>query len=300
MQPERRWPLAEQLLVRGWGKAHRSPIQHYFVGANSGCGLILLDQPLAADDLRTIAGEMPACCGRCVKKVERAVRRGHEVEGLLSAAEMDYIKANGAHKTTLEMAQALGRRDSLIIKTYIQHHCPKRGRGTGLFKPGHISVNKGLKGYRVPGSEKGWFKKGQMPHTLKADGVITIRNDQRGVPCKYIRLSKSNWVYLSRYTWEQAHGPIPKGHCIVFKDGDTLNCDLSNLECITRQELAIRNSGTLNLPDSMVAHHLAGGKKADPELKKALLQQPDLLNLARAQYQLQRAIKQAKGRDGQS
>lgn len=290
--------MAKQL-VRGWGQTPRFAAQHYFVGPNSACGLIQLEEPLRAGDLLAEAGA--AACGRCVKKVQRAARRGHEVEGSLSAAEIEYIKAHFRDQSTLEMAQALDRRDSLIIKTYITHYLPGRGRGSGgLFTAGHIPINKGVKGYRAPGSEKTWFKKGQMPHTLKADGVITIRNDSRGVPCRMIRLAKNNWVYLSRHTWEQAHGPIPKNGCIVFKDGNTLNCELSNLECITRQELAIRNSGSLNLPDSIVAQHLAGGKKADPELKKALLQQPELLNLARAQYRLKRAIKQAKGSDGQS
>src|SRR5271169_6525226 len=35
-----------------------------------------------------------------------------------------------------------------------------------------------------------------------------------------------------RYVWEKAYGPIPAGHHIHHKDGNALNNNLSNLECI--------------------------------------------------------------------
>lgn len=41
---------------------------------------------------------------------------------------------------------------------------------------------------------------------------------------------------------------IPKGHNIIFKDGDTLNCNIDNLECISDKELMQRNSIN-NLPE---------------------------------------------------
>lgn len=40
-------------------------------------------------------------------------------------------------------------------------------------------------------------------------------------------------IWLHRYIWEKANGAIPKGSHIHHKDGDTLNNDLSNLECLT-------------------------------------------------------------------
>ena len=42
-----------------------------------------------------------------------------------------------------------------------------------------------------------------------------------------------NWMMKTRYVWEQHNGPIPKGHCIVQLDGDTLNCNIENLRCVS-------------------------------------------------------------------
>jgi len=38
------------------------------------------------------------------------------------------------------------------------------------------------------------------------------------------------WVLYHRHVWEQANGPIPDNYCIRFKDGDKMNCNISNLE----------------------------------------------------------------------
>jgi hypothetical protein len=45
-----------------------------------------------------------------------------------------------------------------------------------------------------------------------------------------------------RHAWEQAHGPIPKGHNVVFRDGDTMNCKPENLELVSNAENMKRNT----------------------------------------------------------
>lgn len=35
-----------------------------------------------------------------------------------------------------------------------------------------------------------------------------------------------------RWEWEQAHGPIPDGHEVHHRDGNPLNNDLRNLQCL--------------------------------------------------------------------
>jgi len=42
--------------------------------------------------------------------------------------------------------------------------------------------------------------------------------------------------------WQEAHGPVPKGHIIVFRDGNLENLSLDNLECISRAENMRRNT----------------------------------------------------------
>jgi predicted nucleic acid-binding Zn ribbon protein len=41
---------------------------------------------------------------------------------------------------------------------------------------------------------------------------------------------------LHQAIWEFHNGPIPEGHHVHHKDGDTLNNDISNLECLSNKE----------------------------------------------------------------
>lgn len=45
------------------------------------------------------------------------------------------------------------------------------------------------------------------------------------------------WQMLSRVTWEKEKGKIPPGHVIIYRDGNTLNCDIENLACIPKHWL---------------------------------------------------------------
>lgn len=114
-----------------------------------------------------------------------------------------------------------------------------RSISDGKFKKGHMPQNKGL-GMSDELREKvkhTWYKKGHLPHNTKEkDGKIVKRKDNRGVLNYHIRVSLGKWKYLSRYLWEQAHGPIPKGMVVTFKDGDPMNCVLENIEMISRLE----------------------------------------------------------------
>jgi HNH endonuclease len=42
--------------------------------------------------------------------------------------------------------------------------------------------------------------------------------------------------YLHHVVWEEHNGPIPQGHKVCFKDGDSLNCAIENLELLTNSE----------------------------------------------------------------
>ena len=50
------------------------------------------------------------------------------------------------------------------------------------------------------------------------------------------RTYHENWVEKPKYIWEQANGPVPKGYEVCFKDGNKLNCELSNLYLATHSE----------------------------------------------------------------
>ena len=89
------------------------------------------------------------------------------------------------------------------------------------------------------------FKKGNIPHNAigKENGTITIRTDKdTGRKTKWIRLKLGKWQELHRYLWRKHKGKIPKGLCVAFKNNDSLNCVITNLELITREENMKRNS----------------------------------------------------------
>ena len=50
------------------------------------------------------------------------------------------------------------------------------------------------------------------------------------------------WRAVHILLWEAEHGPLPKGHAIVFKNRDKTDIRLDNLELITRADLLRRNS----------------------------------------------------------
>jgi HNH endonuclease len=109
---------------------------------------------------------------------------------------------------------------------------------TGRFEKGGVSHNKGKKGFAAPGSEKGWFRKGHIPHTARGVGhesiddegyvwmIVAGRNPHTGADTR--RVMKHRWL------WEQANGPVPAGHALKCLDGDKTNTDPSNWECIPR------------------------------------------------------------------
>lgn len=51
----------------------------------------------------------------------------------------------------------------------------------------------------------------------------------------------NTWKLKHRVVWEQANGKIPKGHRILFADGNRLNMAPDNLLLVSRGELAVMN-----------------------------------------------------------
>lgn len=143
---------------------------------------------------------------------------------------------------------------------------------TGRFEKGRIPENKGRKGYHSPGSEKGWFKKGQQPwnHANVGDEAWTTDGYLK------VKIAEPNkWRQKHILVWEQHNGPVPKDHVVSFKDGNHANCAIENLVLLTRGEHA-----TLN--------HL-GLRCSDPEITETGI------TLARLQSKVYNATKKLKG-----
>jgi hypothetical protein len=117
----------------------------------------------------------------------------------------------------------------------------KSGR-TGCFPKGAIPWNKGKKGWKAPGTEKTWFKKGNIPHNWVPVGSERITID--GYVEMKIQEGKfqKNWKGKHILVWEQYHGrPVPPGHAVIFGDGNNRNFDPENLLLVSRAQLARMN-----------------------------------------------------------
>lgn len=137
------------------------------------------------------------------------------------------------------------------LKMTRKRHRILRPRETWKFNKGHIPFNKG-KHFAAGGrSIETRFKKGGEPHNTKSDGFISVRTDKCGRVYRWIRISKGKWQMLHVHNWLKAKRNIPEGHIVVFKSPDTMNCDVSNLELITRAEHCRRNRNRKKAAESL-------------------------------------------------
>ncbi|MEO8532835.1 MAG: HNH endonuclease [Flavobacterium sp.] len=120
-----------------------------------------------------------------------------------------------------------------------------------VYKPGQIPFNKGKKitdfmsPEAIENSKMHRFKKGNNPKNALPDGTEVCRLDKRsGRTYTLIKVPGINkLVHKNIYLWETHHKKkLPSKHNIVFVDGNTQNFEVTNLECISHEELLNRNT----------------------------------------------------------
>jgi hypothetical protein len=200
-----------------------------------------------------------------------------------TTAEDKVLRAQYPHRPTKEIAKLLGRPLSAVYRRAAHHlglrktaeymmspaACRLRqGDNVGMgfrFLPGHVPANKGLRrpGYAPGRMAETQFKKGQRPHTYLPIGTIKANTDG------YLRIKVAddrpgrgacdqNWEFVHRRVWEAAHGPIPKGHRIWWKDRNHANCALENLELLSDQDHMARTT-IHNMPPELKSTILWAG-----------------------------------------
>ncbi|QQV91552.1 HNH endonuclease [Winogradskyella phage Peternella_1] len=117
------------------------------------------------------------------------------------------------------------------------------------FQPGDAPMNKGLRQEQymsaaaIKKAKATQFKKGAQPHNALPVGAEVLRKDTSGRVYVLVKLKGKRHLQLKqRVVWEAHHGKIPPKHNIVFKDDNTQNLDISNLECVSDADLMKRNS----------------------------------------------------------
>lgn len=155
--------------------------------------------------------------------------------------------------SVLAKANAMGlRKTRELIATVASERSRRPGHGgqAHQFKAGLVPWNKGTKGLvgTQPACRATQFKPGMRPHTwvpvgsfrVNPDGVLERKySDDPGPP-------HARWRNYAALVWEAEHGPVPKGHIVVFRAGmrtvDPRLVTLDRLECISRAENVRRNS----------------------------------------------------------
>lgn len=174
--------------------------------------------------------------------------------------EVEILRQFYPNTRTEDLAQVMGVKASRLFskadqlglrksKAYMKAEMERQAErlqimnGGTRFQPGHKTWNKGTKGIQTGGVET-QFKKGNLPHNHKPIGHERINVDgylERKVADELGPLKRFNFRAVHRILWEEAHGPIPKDHVVVFKNKDKLDVRLENLEMISLKEHAIRN-----------------------------------------------------------
>ena len=168
-----------------------------------------------------------------------------------------YIMANHIGIGPTEMADKLnkefgtGYTASQLNGYYSNHHL--NSGLTGRFEKGHVPANKGKHPPTVGRMAETQFKKGHLPHNTKPIGYERINKDGYVEVKVKMRpsspLCNDNFAPKHRLIWEAVNGPIPKGHKLIFADGDKTNITLDNLLLITNAQMARLNQNHLIQPD---------------------------------------------------
>lgn len=120
----------------------------------------------------------------------------------------------------------------------------RQGQNIGAefrFQPGREAWNKGIAFNPGGRSSETQFKEGSAPKNRRPVGSTRI--DVDGYVVIKIADGLNHWKLLHHQVWKQAHGEYPSPDmALIFKDGNKQNCDISNLELITRRENMLRNS----------------------------------------------------------
>ncbi len=191
---------------------------------------------------------------------------------LWSAADDRWLRKRYPHESTQKLATELRRtlkavyaraKNMGLHKTDEYLDSPaacrlRRGDNVGAkfrFQKGHVPANKGLRrpGYAPGRMKETQFKKGQRngvaAQRYMPVGSTRVIVDSGGKGYLYRKIADTpnvpwtrNWIPEHRRVWEEANGPIPRGHVLAFLNGDRTDIGLWNLECVSRREWMARHT----------------------------------------------------------
>ena len=187
------------------------------------------------------------------------VGRGKEQHRKYKDEHIEFVKNNVKGITLKELTDRFNKKFNMnvsesAIANIKNKHNLQSGIVGGRFEKGQTSWNKGKKGSMSPEQyekcKATMFKKGNIPANARAIGSERI--DKNG----YILIKiqdghkNANWIRKHRYLYEQKYGKVPKGHKVIFADGNNRNFDLNNLIVVSDAEELIMNRNNLFKEDT--------------------------------------------------
>ena len=145
-----------------------------------------------------------------------------------TAEEIQFVRKNVRGRSYLEMMKMFNEHFGLNItfdqfETLMYKH--KITNGVGIFKPGHVPANKGRRGIPSP-------KRSPLGTKRIISGYVEMKVADPDV-----------WDRYHTVLWKKANNKrkVPKGHVVIFADGNNRNFSLDNLLLVSRKELAVMN-----------------------------------------------------------
>ena len=175
--------------------------------------------------------------------------------------ELRYLREHYPDGNTAEIAEHLGRTEGAVQQMAAKQGLRKSaefmertlyalGRQVShtpaaianRFKKGQEAFNKGRRMTEWMSQEaqercmRTTFKDGNIPRNAYAAGTEIVRDGR-----VYVKVpDRRRLVLKQHYVWQQHHGKIPQDHVVKFKDGNFMNCDISNLYIMSRADACVK------------------------------------------------------------
>ncbi|MDE0524233.1 MAG: HNH endonuclease [Boseongicola sp. SB0673_bin_14] len=182
---------------------------------------------------------------------------GCKPPSIFTAEQKDWIRANFPRHRRPEACRLFAERfgatpDAAQVMRWAKaNHV--RSAWDGRYRQGE---NRGGENWRKmvahPNSIATRFSKGRRPDNERPMFSERVQHDSAtGAPYVLIKVPLPDphrphlhysWIRKALWVWREAGREIPEGHAVVHRDGDTLNCELGNLDCVPRAVLIWLNA----------------------------------------------------------
>lgn len=179
--------------------------------------------------------------------------------------EIEILRRAFPHNRTDKLAKVLNRSASTVSQKAAKLGLKKTAKylaspdacrlrrggevGKGYRYPkGNVPANKGLRrpGWSIGRMRETQFKKGVRQGVAvklyQPIGTVCMRDGYLARKINDDLPLQARWRYVHLLLWEEHLGPLPRGHCVTFKNGDRTDIRIDNLALISRAENMRRNT----------------------------------------------------------